>query len=329
MIAFFSRNLASSLFALTASAALLVGCSGDDTSENTDSATTTASTTGTSTTGATETTTDTSGSTSDGTGSTTAVDTETSGGAVCGDGKQDPGEECDDGNNEDQDGCSAECLTEGTIMCDVLEQDCPDGMKCAPTNSEMGAYWDQNTCIPINGNGLFGDPCDVVEGQELGSGIDTCDLGFFCFGFDGDGKDGSCFALCEGDTKVCQGDQVCINANGGALPICLDGCDPLVQDCSDGQACYASTDDAAFICSPYDAEGMDNDNCSYDNACLPGLWCMAPELVDGCDQGNDGCCNPYCDINDGSECSENEVCVAIFDEPQKSEWADAGACVLP
>lgn len=32
----------------------------------------------------------------------------------CGDGKLDPGEECDDGNNFDNDGCSADCRIEGT-----------------------------------------------------------------------------------------------------------------------------------------------------------------------------------------------------------------------
>jgi len=38
---------------------------------------------------------------------------------VCGDGNIDPGEECDDGNNIDGDGCSANCLTEEEPYCEL------------------------------------------------------------------------------------------------------------------------------------------------------------------------------------------------------------------
>ncbi len=36
--------------------------------------------------------------------------------AVCGDGNLEPGEECDDGNNLDGDGCSADCLLEPKVL---------------------------------------------------------------------------------------------------------------------------------------------------------------------------------------------------------------------
>ena len=55
----------------------------------------------------------------------------------CGDGERQPFEECDDGNTEDDDGCSSVCLTEtcddtdgdgfGTGYCpDLEEEDCDD-----------------------------------------------------------------------------------------------------------------------------------------------------------------------------------------------------------
>ncbi|UCF34440.1 MAG: DUF4215 domain-containing protein [Phycisphaerales bacterium] len=48
---------------------------------------------------------------------------------ICGDGILDPGEECDDGNNEDGDGCSATCELEGYCGDGILDpgEECDDG----------------------------------------------------------------------------------------------------------------------------------------------------------------------------------------------------------
>ena len=50
-------------------------------------------------------------------------------GGFCGDGILDPGEECDDGNNVDGDGCSADCTIEGFCGDGVLDpgEECDDG----------------------------------------------------------------------------------------------------------------------------------------------------------------------------------------------------------
>ncbi len=89
---------------------------------------------------------------------------------VCGDGTQDPGEECDDGNNVDGDGCSAVCTDEcGNGVLDGVEE-CDDG------------------------NNVDGDGCSAVCTDECGNGVldgvEECDDGN---NVDGDG----CSAVCE------------------------------------------------------------------------------------------------------------------------------------
>lgn len=54
---------------------------------------------------------------------------------ACGDGAVDPGEECDDGNNENGDGCSADCVIEpcGNGVCEMTENPTTCPLDCPPT----------------------------------------------------------------------------------------------------------------------------------------------------------------------------------------------------
>ncbi len=342
MIASISRNFASSLIALVASASLLAGCNGDDTgATNTDSASTTNPTTtvaeSDSTTSATDTTTE---SATDSTSETTTSDltgTTTTGstGSTCGDGTVDDGEQCDDGNNDDGDGCAADCTSEGDSMCDPYTQDCPDGQKCTSSNAMAGDFWNINICIEVMGNQTEGSSCTVL-GDEPGGGIDDCDVGLICLFADEEGMNGTCTAFCTGDPDngMCEGAKAfCVPANDGFLPICLNSCDPLLQDCPFDHGCYGDSEDGSFLCFKPDPKegGMDNDNCAFDNACLPGFQCLPPEVVAECEQGFDGCCNPFCALDgDSSECNLNagEVCSAFYME-DNPPWDNVGICTLP
>jgi cysteine-rich repeat protein len=91
--------------------------------------------------------------------------------AVCGDGVYDPGEECDDGNREDGDGCSSLCRLEdiaacgnGTVnpgeTCD--DGNVADGDSCSATCQSEGSCGDGNLdpgeqCD--DGNTAIGDGC--------------------------------------------------------------------------------------------------------------------------------------------------------------------------
>jgi len=56
----------------------------------------------------------------------------------CGDGNLDPGEECDDGNNADGDGCSAQCTTEPSTEPYCGDGNLDEGEECDDGNTTDG-----------------------------------------------------------------------------------------------------------------------------------------------------------------------------------------------
>ncbi len=220
--------------------------------------------------------------------------------------------------------------------CDIWAQDCPEGEKCMPWDNSGGSSWNATRCSPIEESpGQPGDTC-TVEGSGV-SGIDDCDIASMCWDVDGKNNMGVCVGFCEGspEAPLCSNpDEACSITNDGVLILCLPLCDPLLQDCAEGQACYP--EENGFICSP-DASGPDlgaiGDPCEYINVCDPGGWCAAAEVVPGC-LGSAGCCAAYCDITDPMA---NETCLPDMTEctPWHDEGMappgeeDYGVCILP
>ncbi|MCA9649903.1 MAG: ribulose phosphate epimerase [Myxococcales bacterium] len=220
-------------------------------------------------------------------------------------------------------------------QCDIWAQDCPEGEKCMPWDASGGNSWNATRCSPIDANpGQPGDTC-TVEGSGV-SGIDSCDIASMCWDVDPKTNEGTCVAFCEGsaDAPLCSDpDEACSITNDGVLILCLPTCDPLLQDCPEGQACYPETN--GFICSP-DASGPDmgaiGDPCEYLNVCDPGGWCASADVVPDC-AGSIGCCAAYCDVSDpnaSDTCPAGTECVMWHEEgmaPPGEE--DIGVCILP
>jgi hypothetical protein len=199
--------------------------------------------------------------------------------------------------------------------CDVFLQDCPDGQKCNPWAND-GNAWNANGCFPVDDNpGQVGDEC-LVEGSSA-SGIDSCAIGSMCWGVDPETLTGTCVALCGGspDEPVCTSPPTtCAILNGGVLPVCLPVCDPLLQDCADGEGCHPI--EQVFQCVP-DASGEAGafgDACNFIGVCDPGLMCAdnVPSIP-GCFEGEAGCCVPYCDLSAPS-CPGDLTCAPFYDE---------------
>ncbi|MCA9708051.1 MAG: ribulose phosphate epimerase [Myxococcales bacterium] len=217
----------------------------------------------------------------------------------------------------------------GPHECDMFAQDCPDGEKCMPWANDGGNAWNATRCSPVVDNPAQpGDMC-TVEGSGV-SGIDSCDLGSMCWDVDSETNTGTCAPMCTGSeaSPVCDDpDTTCINVNDGAIVLCLPLCDPLLQDCSDGSACYGIQE--SFTCVP-DASGpmgLYGDPCEYINACDPGLFCADATLVPNC-QGSAGCCSEFCDLDDPACSGAGQECVAWSDNPQPGMEL-VGGCAIP
>lgn len=113
---------------------------------------------------------------------------------ICGDGKSFPGEDCDDNNTTDGDGCSSICLTENGYSCtggntttrDTCSTICGDGITagseaCDDSNSndgdgcsldcltvELGYDCAAGPCSPICGDGIIIAPEECDDTVENG-----------------------------------------------------------------------------------------------------------------------------------------------------------------
>ena len=225
-----------------------------------------------------------------------------------------------------------DCGADLPVECDVLAQECPEGQKCMPIITDGGGAWDSSRCVPVLGMGAPGDACTA---ESLADGLDDCAEGAMCWGVDMEGN-GDCVALCGGtwDALTCPDDGFCtIAAGGGSLAICLPQCDPLLQDCDEGDACYPIDD--GFTCAP-DASGdvgEANDPCEFINVCEAGLLCGDPAFVGaGCAQGSLGCCTPFCGFPGGACPNLDQACVQWFDPamlPEGDPRLAIGACGVP
>jgi hypothetical protein len=223
------------------------------------------------------------------------------------------------------------------IECDVWAQDCPVGEKCMPWANDGGSSWNATRCSPLDPNpAQVGDPC-IVEGSGT-SGIDNCDIAAMCWDVDPETNEGVCTAFCSGSeaNPVCADpDTTCVIANEGTLILCLPSCDPLIQDCGEGQGCYPI--DASFACAP-DAgneQGAYGDACEFVNVCDPGLFCASPDAVPNC-VGAVGCCSEFCDLaamQPDDQCSganDGQLCTPWYGEDRAPPgYEDVGACAIP
>ena len=223
-----------------------------------------------------------------------------------------------------------------SIECDLWTQDCPEGEKCMPWANDGGGAWNAARCSPLDpAPAQPGDEC-TVEGSGV-SGIDNCALSSMCWDVDPETNAGTCIAFCMGSeaNPICEDPSTnCVIANEGTLILCLPSCDPLLQDCAEGQACYPVGDD--FACAP-DAsgeQGVYGDACEFLNVCDPGMFCAGAEGVPGC-VGSSGCCSPLCDFTDpdaSAACpgAPDQQCVAWYEEGQAPPgFETVGACLIP
>lgn len=205
----------------------------------------------------------------------------------CGDGTQNPGEGCDDGNNLSGDGCNATCVPEtcGDGILEVGTEECDGGhppFVGDGTNDNNGACL-LSCQLPTCGDGFLRYGLTAID-----PGYEACDPAILD-PLDPDyqeGCDSACQFYCgDGNTDVGEGcdDGGNVDGDGCSLGCVVEFCgddivNNLTEECDDG------------------ADGDDTDECLDSCAtaiCGDGVTRVdildpANPLFEGCDDGNDG-----------------------------------------
>ena len=256
----------------------------------------------------------------------------------CGDGNLDDGEECDDGNNVNGDGCSAICEEEGCIE----DDDCDDNNVCNGLETCVAGLCQAGTPLDCDdGDICTDDMCDPLTGCEYPFNTAPCDDGNLCTENDICNQ-----GACSGAEKDCSGNNIGMIANCDNNPDWIhstfDFRFPFISTCEQTTGeCDSANSTILHVCSALFCQAQ----CGIDLACPSGQTCnmasctcegQVPVCGDGavnqvseeCDDGNlingDGCnaqCqDEYCGdaiINDvdeeceiNADCAVDETCVA-------------------
>jgi hypothetical protein len=249
-------------------------------------------------------------------------------------------EECPDGSCVDPGGfipdpypcCDYDGECAGDGHCDPTAQDCPDGEKCTAYLMTPGyCCWDANKCVPVIGDKDVGEPCTRVGDN------DDCARGMICVGapIAEDGP-GWCVAFCgdfdSPDPCVSewanQPNADCFAYADGVFPHCIQKCDPLLQECPNGQGCYPGP--WGFACTP-EGGAAEGDPCTDINGCQAGLLCIPWQMQEGC--AGDSCCTSICDCSNPNDpiCTEpGEQCICYYEQGEAPNgYDDTGMCFVP
>ncbi|MFC1641252.1 DUF4215 domain-containing protein [Myxococcota bacterium] len=240
--------------------------------------------------------------------------------AECGNGELEPGELCDDGNTEDDDGCAEDCQTQDPdYVCLTPGEECVRAALCGngilegkeicdDSNTQDGDGCAEN-CRTVEDGWLCPRPGRLcVELPACGNGIlergETCDDGNEV---SGDG----CSGLDEADLTACQVEEGfwCSAPNQDCVPLkCGDGDRTPEEQCDDGNT--EADDGCSRTCEVEEGWRCSLSGCR--SVCGDGLLVAAEECDDGNHAGGDGC-SGACQVEPFWSCAkEPSVCTSTI-----------------
>jgi len=210
----------------------------------------------------------------------------------CGDSGVDPGEQCDDGDLVDGNGCSSACFVEYGWSCTGEPSVCTLDFLCGDGNLDPAEYCDDNGTS--NGDGCSAT-CFVEPGYSCDNGApSTCTLTCSNSQLDpGEECDDAGTATGDGCSSACTVEEGYVCDNASLPSTCVPACgnnemDPD-EECDD--AGIAAGDGCSSACTV--EEGYVCDNSSLPSACVPACGNNEMDPDEECDDGNnvndDGC----------------------------------------
>ena len=246
---------------------------------------------------------------------------------LCGNGVVDPGEQCDDGNLMDHDGCSSSCQLESFCGNGRVEpnEECDDGnyeagdgcspectleTGCGNGKLELGEECDDDNLF--SGDGCSADCIDEEPGAVCGNGI--VEIGEGCD--DGNTQSG------DGCSADCHREDGCGNGTHDAGEQCDDG------NNISGDGCSADCK-IEFLCGDGKCDTDSHESCELcPQDCCPNCGNGLLDEGEGCDDGNnvpgDGCSAGCTDEDGTSTCGNGIIEPGEVCEPN-TEYAD-GKC---
>lgn len=235
--------------------------------------------------------------------------------ATCGNGVQEPGEFCDDGNTATGDGCGATCLFEAGEPCladPQCQSDACSGSSICAVVCGDGFVEGSEACDDGNTTGGDGCSADCSQAESLPNGS-SC------------GADAACASgFCDGGTCACDDDADCL-----AGEVCDTSESP--NACESANVCGNGTVEAGELCDDGNTTSLDgcSDNCLFEGGavCVLNSDCVGTCIGGLCGpvSGTGGLCDPIDDNDcagslgcnaagtcggDGATCATNENCLS-------------------
>jgi cysteine-rich repeat protein len=237
--------------------------------------------------------------------------------AECGNTEVEEGEECDDGNTDPDDGCSADCQLEcgdgevtGDELCDTAiapggEGACPtscdDGDSCTTDNLDGAACGvscgnapitlpaDDDLCCPTGADASTDNDCAGSCGDGFRTGAELCDTAI------PEGSVGACPTGCD-DGMACTTDELV--GGGSCDAVCLatpitaavggDGCCPTGATIGTDADCPAACGDGVLSAGEACDTGIASGPGACPTGCDDGAACTADALMGA------GTCDAVC-----------------------------------
>jgi fibro-slime domain-containing protein len=224
--------------------------------------------------------------------------------AFCSDGRQDPGEACDDGNAVSGDGCTATCAqVEGDFVCPTPGEPCVSTQKCGDKKITSAETCDDGQANPKDGDGCDAS-CQLEPGwicQSPGAPCQAATCGDGIIAGNEQCEDGNAAAN-DGCSDACQIEDgfICPTPDAACkATVCNDGKREGSEACDDGNQIIG--DGCTTLCQVEPSCAKTGGACS--SRCGDGL--LLPNDAEACDDGNtvdgDGC-SATCTLEVGYAC---------------------------